>query len=181
MTSKLSTIVLAAVVLTTAGCANPTSKAPLITPSSAAVKPSTKAAAPQPTFADPLRDNTTSVVKLYSYNAAAGSAVVEPIIFMDGPAFCKAFKLKSGDPRCQREWTTEESHTKITVPVVQQPRLTTWDDHEGGDCIGSMTTGSTCPTSASEFAKWVEDNPEGFAVITTNDGTITKIAEMYTP
>jgi len=175
--SFLLPIALAAAVLTTAGCSTPTRTPAPAHSSAAAVKPP----ASQPTFADPLSDSTTSVVKLYSYDAAAGSAVVEPIIFMDGPAFCKAFKLKSSDPRCEREWTTEESHTKITVPVVPDPKLTTWDDHKGGDCIGSMTTGGTCATSASEFAKWLKGNPEGFAVITTKDGMITKIAQMFIP
>jgi hypothetical protein len=181
MNAKLSAIVLAAAVLTTAACGTVAPSTSPLPPSSAAVKPSTKPAAPQPSYADPTRDDTTSVAKLYAYDAAAHSAVVEPIIFLDGPSFCKAFKIKSTDPRCDREWTTEESHTKITVPVSRQPKLTTWDDQKGGDCIGTMTSGGTCPTSVSAFAKWVKDNPNGFVVITTKSGTITKIAEMYLP
>lgn len=181
MNTKLSAIVLAAAVLTTAACGTAAPAASPVPSNSAAVKPSSKPVAPQPTFADPTQGSTTSVVKLYAYDAAAHSAVVEPIIFLDGPSFCKAFKIKSTDPRCDREWTTEESHTKITVPVSQQPKLTTWDDQHGGDCIGSMTSGGICPTSASAFAKWLKDNPKGFVVITTKDGTISKMAEMYLP
>jgi len=181
MNSKLSAIVLVAAVLTTAACGTATATTPSGPASSAAVQPSTKPAAPTPTFADPTQGSGTTVVKLHSFDAGAGSAVVEPIIFMDGPAYCKAFKLKSSDGRCQREWVSEESHTKITLPVLAKPKLTTWDDHQGGDCIGSMTGGGTCPATAAEFAEWLKQDPGGFAVITTKDGTITHIAQMYTP
>jgi len=106
---------------------------------------------------------------------------VEPIIFLDGTAFCKAFTIKPTDPQCERDWQAAESHAKITVPVLAEPKLTTWDDRKGGDCIGSMTGGGTCPISAAAFAERLKDNPKEFAVITTRDGTIVKIAEMYTP
>jgi hypothetical protein len=181
LNTKLSAVVLAAAVLMTAACGTGAPTTPSAAPSSAAGNPSTEPAAPQPTSAAPTHGSTTSVVKLYAYDAAARSAVVEPIIFMAGPDFCKKFKVKSSDPRCDREWTTEESHAKITVPVSSAAKLTTWDDHKDGDCIGSMTSGGICPTSTSEFTKWVKENPEGFVVITTRDGTITKIAEMYLP
>jgi eukaryotic-like serine/threonine-protein kinase len=187
MTKKLSTVVLGAAVLAasvvaTAACGTGGATSPQAAPSSAvAVKASSKPAAPQPTFADPLHGSTTSVVKLHSYDATAHSAVVEPIVFMDGGEYCKKFKVKSSDPRCNREWTTDESHTTITVPVIPKPRLNAWDNGADGDCIGTMTTGSVCRTSPSTFAKWLKENPEGFAVITTKNGTITKIAQMYTP
>jgi hypothetical protein len=179
--TKLAAVVLAGTVLATAACGTGDETAPPATPSSAAAEPSRTPAAPQPTFADPSHGSTTSVVKLYSYDAAAHSAVVEPIVFMDGGDFCKKFKIKSSNPRCQLEWTTEDSHTKITVPVSRKPRLNAWDNGQGGDCIGTMITGSTCSTSPAAFARWLKENPQGFAVITTEDGTITKIAQMYTP
>jgi hypothetical protein len=188
MTKKLSGVVLAAVVLATAACGTATggTTAPpapswddpsSAAPSSAPAKP----AVPQPTYADLTRGSTTSVVTLYSYDATAHSAVVEPLVFMSGPDYCKKFKVKSTDPRCNREWTTEESHTKVTVPVVEKPKLTTYDGGDEGECAGTMTSGAVCPTTKSAFARWVKDNPDALAVITTKDGTITKIAPMFTP
>jgi hypothetical protein len=180
-TAFRATAVLAAAVLATAACGTGDETALPAAPSSRAAAPSRPPAAPQPTFADPGHGSTTSVVKLYSYDAGAHSAVVEPIVFLDGAAYCKKFQVKSSDPRCGREWTSEESHTKITVPVSRKPTLNAWDDGQDGDCIGTMTSGGICPVSAARFAAWLKDNPAGFAVITTRDGTITKIAEMYTP
>ena len=177
MTSKVSAAVLAAALLTAAGCgfAGPDASGP------ASSAPVSKAPAPGPTFADLTTGSKSSAVRLYSYDAAAHSAVVEPIIFLDGTAFCKAFKIKPSDPRCQRDWEDEESHVKVTVPVAAKPKLTQWDNHRDGDCIGSMTGGGICPATEAEFAAWLKDNPGGFAVITLVAGTITKIAEMYTP
>jgi hypothetical protein len=182
MFRSLSVVVLAGAVLTTAACGTTTrSSGPWVTPSSVAARPSAPAAAPKPTFTDPLHGSTTSVVKLYSYDATAHSAVVEPIVFMEGDTYCKKFKVRKNDPRCQLEVTTDESHVKMTVPVVSKPRLNAWDDGKDGDCIGSPVTGSVCPVSPAAFARWLKENPQGFAVITTKDGTITKIAQMFTP
>jgi hypothetical protein len=181
MIRKLPVAVLAAAVLTTAACGTGDSTGPPVRPSTVAAGPSGEPAAPQPTYADPSRGSSTSVVKLYSYDALAHSAVVEPIVFMDGAAYCSKFQVKPSDPRCDREWTSEESHTKITVPVRRKPALNAWDNGPDGDCIGTMTSGGICPVSAARFAAWLRQNPAGFAVITTSDGTITKIAEMYTP
>jgi hypothetical protein len=177
--SPIRSLAVAAAVLATAAC-GVTATPPAATPSSVPA-PSTVPAPPRPAFADLTRGNSTSVVKLYVYDAKAHSAVVEPIIFMDGPAFCKKFKVKKGDPRCGREWTTEESHTRVTVPVVARPRLNAWENAAGDDCIGSMTTGSTCAVSLATFAKRAKANPEGFVVITVQNGFATKLAEMYTP
>jgi hypothetical protein len=179
--TRRAVIVLLAVLLTTAACADPERTATLVTPSSAAGRPSTRAPAPQPTYTDITRGDSTSVVKLYAYDPRAHSAVAEPVIFLDGPAFCKAFKLKSSDPRCDRDWATEESHTKVTVPVVAQPKLMAWDDHHEGDCTGTITSGGVCRTTTADFADWLRQNPKGFAVLTVKDGTVTKIAEMFTP
>ncbi|MCU7728321.1 hypothetical protein ODJ79_31800 [Actinoplanes sp. KI2] len=187
MTSKIPTVVLAAllapVLPATAGCAATGRNKPAGTPSRAAGTgtPSSKAPAPGPTFADLTTGSKTSVVKLYSYDAKAHSAVVEPIIFLDGPTFCKAFKIKASDPQCGRDWQDAESHTKVTLPVRDKPKLTQWDNHRNGDCTGTITSGAICPATESEFATWLKANPAGFAVITTADGTVTKIAQMYTP
>jgi hypothetical protein len=138
-------------------------------------------APPQPSFADLTRGSTTSVVKMYAYDARHDSAVVEPIIFMTGGEFCRTFALKSSDPRCDHEWTTEESHTKITMPVAPKPAFTTWDDGQGGVCIGSPAAGGTCPMSARAFARWLAEQPGSMVSITTRNGTVTRMAQIYTP
>jgi hypothetical protein len=170
-------LAMATAVLATAACGT---NAPSATPSFAP-PPSTAPAPPRPSFADLTRGDSTSVVKLYAYDPTADSAVVEPIIFMDGPAFCRKFKVKAGDPRCDREWTTEESHTRVTVPVVAKPRLNAWENAAGDDCIGTLTTGSTCAVSVTTFTKRAKANPAGFVVITVKAGVATKLSEMYTP
>jgi len=176
---SLCAVVAGAGVLATGACGATTGSAPPAASISPA--PSVAPAPPRPSFADLTRGDSTSVVKLYAYDAEAHSAVVEPIIFMDGPAYCRKFQIKAGDGRCEREWITEESHTRITVPVVARPRLTAWENEKGEDCIGSMTTGGLCPVPAKVFARWLEENAEGMAVVTMKDGVVTKLAEMYTP
>ena len=181
MTSRLAAVVLAAALLSAAGCDAAGRREPPAAPSSKAPSSKAPSPAPGPTFADLTTGSKTSVVKLYSYDAAAHSAVVEPVIFLDGPSFCEAFKLTSSDPRCQQDWADEESHTKVTLPVRPKPALTQWDDHRDGDCIGGIATGAVCPATPAEFAAWLKAGPNGFAVVTTVDGTVTKIAQLYTP
>jgi hypothetical protein len=168
-----------AFLLTAGGCGREKPAAPGPATSAAPVKVSP--AAPQPTFADLTRGSTTSVVKLFAYDARHRSAIVEPIVFMTGDEFCKTFKIKKSDPRCDEEWTTEESHTKITMPVAATPKLYTWDDGEGGVCIGEPAAGGTCPTTARAFARWLTEQPGGMVAITTRNATVTRMAQIYTP
>jgi hypothetical protein len=65
--------------------------------------------------------------------------------------------------------------------VTARPRLNAWENDAGHDCIGSMTTGATCPVSVATFTARARANPEGFVVITLTDGVVTELAEMYTP
>jgi hypothetical protein len=169
------------VLLLTAACGRPDRNPTLVTPSSAPVATRTTTPAPRPTYTDLTTGDSTSVVRLYAYDPKAHSAVAEPIVFMEGPDFCRKFKIKSSDPRCELEWTTEESHLRVTLPVTAEPRLLAWDDHHDGDCIGTPTSGGVCRTTTTDFAAWLDQNPKGYAVLTVKDGTVVKMAEMYTP
>jgi hypothetical protein len=133
------------------------------------------------TFPDLTLGSTKSVVKLYAYDARSRSVVVEPILFMTGEQYCKTFKLKTTDARCNREWITEESHTKVTVPVAAKPKYFTWEDDNGDVCIDTPEAGGTCPMTAKAFGAWAADNAGAMVAVTTADATITRMAQIYTP
>ena len=164
----------------------PTS-APLVTPASspASTRPSStpsKKAAPQPRFADLTQGSTTSVVKLHGYDAKNASAVVEPIIFMTGDAYCRVFKIKRSDSRCvSHAYVTEESHLKVTVPLASQVKYFTWEGTDGSVCIDAPEKGGTCPMTAKQFAAWFKLNKQAMVAVATKDGTITRMATVYTP
>lgn len=184
MSSRIAVTVAALVLLAGCGTNTPSDSSWKTPPASASASVAASPTAVGPTFADLTQGSKTSVVKLYSYDGEAHSAVVEPIIFMSGPDFCKAFKLKGADAPCENDWASKDSHTKVTVPVVANPKLLTWDGgaaDENGDCVGTITSGGVCPISATKFTKWSNENPQAFAVVTMVKGTVTKIAQMYTP
>ncbi|WP_306205692.1 hypothetical protein [Actinoplanes sp. RD1] len=163
--------------LAAAGALAACSSAPA--PSSATASPSPAPAVP--TFADVSRGDSTSVVKLISFDAKARSAVAEPTIFLLGPDFCEAFHLPSSDPRCERDWNTEDSNTRVTLPVAGDAELLTI---HGGDpeCFGDDTLiVGTCELTPAKFAALAEDSGEMLAQLTVVDGTATRIAEVYTP
>ncbi|MEV4639752.1 hypothetical protein AB0J80_20580 [Actinoplanes sp. NPDC049548] len=155
-----------------AGCSTPGKPQP---------GPSPSAAAPQPSFADVSRGDTDSVVRLRAYDPAARSAVVEPTVFMQGPDFCTAFRLPEDDPRCDQEWTTEDSHTKVTLPVEEDVRLLS---HGAGDpaCIGQGTGAGTCPVTPETFGMMLRrDGGDLLVKLRTEDGRVVEMAELYTP
>jgi len=126
------------------------------------------------------KGTAAAVAKLYSYDPAAQVAVVEPVLFLTGPDYCTLFKIKQTDARCEQEYTIIESHLRVTFPVTARPALTTWND-PNGDCVGSMTSGGTCPTKPAAFASWLKDNPRGLVAVTISGGVVTRLAQMYTP
>ena len=145
--------------------------------------PSSSSAAPrQPKFADLTQGSTTSVVKLHSYDPANAAAVVEPMIFMTGDAYCRAFKVKKSDSRCVHlAYVTEESHTKVTVPLAGEVDYFTWEDPQGDVCIDAPEKGGTCPMTAEQFAKWFKAGTGEMVAVATRDGVITRMAIVYTP
>ena len=161
----------------------PTTSAPTSAPtSSPASSPASKKPVPPPRFADLTQGSTTSVVKLHNYDAKNASAVVEPMIFMTGDAYCRTFKIKRSDSRCVSEaYVTEESHTKVTVPIAADAKYFTWEGSDGSVCIDAPEKGGTCPMSEKEFAGWFKLNKQAMVAVATKDGTITRMATVYTP
>ncbi|BCJ48863.1 hypothetical protein Asp14428_03380 [Actinoplanes sp. NBRC 14428] len=135
---------------------------------------------PRPTFADVSRGDTDSVVRLRAYEPRARSVVVEPTIFMQGPDFCTAFALPESDPRCNLEWTTEDSKTKVTLPVDAGARLLTMN---GGDpdCLDDKSMAGTCRLTETQFSALLKNSGDLLVRLRTRDGTVVQMAEVYTP
>jgi hypothetical protein len=172
-------ILLAVAVLAVGGCGAATPE----TAPAASGPPAAKSAPapPQPSFADLTRGSTKTVVKMYAYDPKHDSAVVEPILFLTGEQYCRTFQVKRTDTRCEREWLTEESHTKITMPVAAQPKITGWDDGQGGVCLAEPVDGGTCPMKAKDFTAWIAENPGEMVAVTTRNATVVRMALIYTP
>ena len=157
----------------------PTTSAPTSVPASS---PASKKPVPPPRFADLTQGSTTSVVKLHGYDAGNASAVVEPIIFMTGDAYCRTFKIKRSDSRCVSEaYVTEESHTKVTVPIAPKAKYFTWEGTDGSVCIDAPEKGGTCPMTEKQFTGWFKLNKQAMVAVATQDGAITRMATVYTP
>jgi len=166
------------------GCAAPTpantGAGPAPTPSAS----SGPAPKPTPTFADVTKGDSETAAMLYSYDAAAHSAVLMPVLFMDSDTYCKKFKIKPSDDRCEhQEWVLEESHVKATVPVSPSVKLlsaTVVSDDQ--DCVGSIEKGGACPVSLTKFQELAKAAGNDFLVhISVKGGTITRIAEEFRP
>ncbi|WP_229074459.1 serine/threonine-protein kinase [Actinoplanes sp. DH11] len=141
-----------------------------VTPSAAAVLPP---------FTDVRTGDTTSIVKVRAYHPQSRSVVVEPVLFMTGDEYCAAFRLESSaDTPCEQAWLTEDSRMSITLPTSANPKLTsTFDDPER--CADDPVAVGTCRIGATEFAERLGNG--GLARVTTADGTVTALAEVYTP
>jgi hypothetical protein len=182
--AALAVPVLATIAAMATGCG--TNQSPTFADGSASAPPSSaptsapSTAAPAPTFPDVTRGSAAVTANLLSYDPAADSAVVVPTLMLTGEDYCKKFKVKSSDGRCQREWITVDSHTKITLPVDPEAKLLSFKDGDP-ECVGNMIAGGTCPVSKKDFAAWAKDYPEGLIRISTQDGTIVKMAQVYTP
>jgi hypothetical protein len=147
-----------------------------IRPIEDAVTPSAPAG---PVFTDVRRGSTTSVVKVHGYYPKTRSVVVEPVLFLTGDEYCTTFGLTaSADTPCEQPWVTEDSRMTVTLPTSADPKLTsTFDDPEG--CAGDPVTVGTCTIGAQRFADRLGKG--GLVELTTTDGTVTAMAEYYTP
>jgi hypothetical protein len=122
------------------------------------------------------------VVKLHGFDAKNASAIVEPIIFMTGDAYCRTFKIKRSDRRCvSHAYVTEESRTKVTVPIAAGAKYFTWEGPGGEVCIDAPEKGGTCPMTEKQFAAWFKLNKQSMVAVATEDGTLTRMAVVYTP
>ncbi len=138
--------------------------------------------APRPAFADVSRGDTLSIVKLLALDPQARSAVVEPTLFMTGPEYCVAFGVTPGpDAPCEQDWITEDSRTKVTLPLADKARLAITRDNEQG-CVGEAdVVVGTCAVSGRQLARYLADREGLLMRLTTKDGTIVGMAELYTP
>ena len=188
-------LIAVALVLAAGGCGTntptaapaPVTSAPSSAPSSAPTSaptsaPASKKPVASPRFADLTQGSTTSVVRLHSYDAKNASAVVEPMIFMTGDAYCRTFKIKRSDSRCVSEaYVTEESHTKVTVPIAAEAKYFTWEGTDGSVCVEAPEKGGTCPMTEKQFGAFFKLNKRPMVAVATKDGTLTRLAVVYTP
>ncbi|BCY10809.1 serine/threonine-protein kinase [Actinoplanes sp. L3-i22] len=145
----------------------------------AAPAPSASAPTTIKPFTDVRRENAESIVIVHAYTPKSHSMVVEPVLFMSGDEYCKTFALKpSADAPCEREWVTEDSRMTVTLPTSATPKLTSWlDDTER--CAGDPVTVGTCKISAEQLAERLTDG--ALAQVTTKNGVIVAVAEVFTP
>jgi hypothetical protein len=156
--------------VTVAACGAPDAATP---PSPA----SSPAAAPQ-RFADVTAPDFTSAVKVRTFDPAAKSTVVEPIIFMEGARYCASFGVSAVDGRCSQPVVIEDSHTKVALPLAAKVSLRL--DRGGDDrCLGTMTTGATCAATAAAFAAAVREQGEMPARVTVRGGEVVALAQLY--
>ncbi|MBU2664640.1 serine/threonine protein kinase [Actinoplanes bogorensis] len=130
-------------------------------------------------FTDVRRGTTKSIVAVRGYYPKSRSVVVEPVLFMTGDEYCRTFKLtpSSSNP-CEQAWLTEDSKMVVTLPTSATPRLfSTFDDP--GRCAGDPVTVGTCAIRPAELAERLGTN--GLVELTTTDGVVTGMADVYTP
>jgi hypothetical protein len=187
MNAKLRVAALASLpfLLLLTGCAQsgstPSAGPISATSSSAAPATSVRPPAAGPSYADVTKGDSSTAAMLYSFDATAHSAVIEPVIFMEGPTFCTKYRIKSSDERCNRDWVLVQSHQKAAVPVSPDVKLFTSLSDEK-DCIGSIEQGGSCPVTSAKFSSMAKANKTNFLVhVTIVDGTATRIAEEYRP
>jgi hypothetical protein len=178
--------------LVLAACARPFAHAaqstPTAVPPTSSASPTSTASpaspaspvAVAPSFPDLSRGNAQTTAKLLSFDASARSAVVEPVIFMDGGDYCAHFHIATSDPRCIREWVTEDSNIKVTLPVDAHAKLTTV---RGGDpdCMGGTQVSGTCPLTPAGFASLAKQSPGMLVRVTVKNGSLTQLAEQFIP
>ena len=166
-----------------AGCAKdePARQAAPTPTQSHAPKTSVKPPAASPSYPDVTQGDSSTAALLYSFDAAAHSAVIEAVIFMEGPSYCQKYRIRSTDGRCERDWVLVQSHQKAAVPVSPDVKLFTADSTTG-DCIGSIDQGGSCPVTTTKFSSMAAADRNDFLVyVTIKAGTVTRIAEEYRP
>jgi serine/threonine protein kinase len=132
-----------------------------------------------PAFTDVRTGRTKSIVKVRAYHPKNRSIVVEPVLFMTGDEYCTTFALEpSQDAPCEQAWVTEDSRMLVTLPTSASPKLTSvLEDPQR--CAGDPVVAGTCTLPAEKLAARL--GTEGLAEVTTADGVVTSVAELYTP
>ncbi len=129
-------------------------------------------------FTDPTTGSSQSVVELYSYDPVAHSAVAQPVIVMDSADYCKQFKIDPSDIRCSDPFQIVESRTKVTIPVRSAPKLTVWENVDGGADIVSVRAGAGRSISAAKFTKWLTASQGGLVAVTVTNGEATTLTKI---
>jgi hypothetical protein len=149
--------------------------------SSAVPSTSVRPPAPGPSYPDVTKGDSSTAAMLYSFDATVHSAVIEPVIYMEGPTYCKKYRIRQSDARCSLEIITVQSHQKAAVPVSPDAKLFAAESGNR-DCSGSVEEGGSCSVTTAQFTTLVDQNKGGFVVhMTIVDGTATRIAEEYQP
>jgi hypothetical protein len=147
------------------------------------------AAAPSPSpsrsllsFPDPTRSDGDSTVDVLSYDPNAESVVVEPIIFGITPEICKKLNIPVNGERCSSEaWLKEQSNTRYTLPMAKKAvilSMTSADEDE--DCLDPEKLRGKCKLDGIELGRQIEGGSK-MMTMTTKDGAVTQLAEIYTP
>jgi hypothetical protein len=130
-----------------------------------------------PSFPELTGDVTTSV-RLLSYDPDHRAAIVEPILFESGQDYCKALHVDPLDERCSRDLMTENSNTRVTLPLSGRVDLRDIGDGDS-DCFGTMTTGATCKATDRDMLQLADG--KAAVRIALRDGEVVRIAELYQP
>jgi hypothetical protein len=163
---------LAVLLLLVGGCSTP--------PAAPTPAPSAETGPLAPSYPDVTAGDSETAAQLHAFDPQAQSAVIEPTIFLTGPDFCESLRIDPADPRCEREWVTEDSHLKVTLPVSPDAKLLTMRDGDP-ECLGSMAKGGTCPLTPRQFTALLGQADTMLVHVTVRGGQITRIAEEYTP
>ncbi|HWS39397.1 MAG TPA: hypothetical protein VN408_42465 [Actinoplanes sp.] len=170
---KIRSLFLVALLGLTA-CEAGTPAAPVSAPPSAA--PDTK-----PTFTDVRIGDTVSVVRVERFTTGKNrSVVVEPIIYMKNPDFCRAFKIPLDDKECSYPYSIEHSGAKITLPRADDATYALIDAANWRKCTDTDLVAAVCKVTAATFQKWAARGDE-IVVMTTRNGTATHFAQIYYP
>jgi hypothetical protein len=57
----------------------------------------------------------------------------------------------------------------------------TWEGSDGAVCLDAPEKGGTCPMTQKQFAEWFKLYKGEMVAVATQDGTITRMATVYTP
>ncbi|GAA1650542.1 hypothetical protein [Actinoplanes couchii] len=135
----------------------------------------------KPTFTDVRVGDTVSVVRVAAFKAGRNrSVVVEPVIYMKNPDFCRAFKIPLDDKQCSYPYAIEHSTAKITLPRADDATYALIDSDRWRECTDKDLVAAVCKVTAAQFQKWAAQG-DGTVVMTTRNGTATGFAELYFP
>ncbi|GLY02315.1 MULTISPECIES: hypothetical protein [Actinoplanes] len=164
---------------TLAACSSTSTPPSSPAPSSAA--PPSATPDTTPTFTDVRVGDTTSIVRIRAFTAGRNrSVVVEPVIFLKKPEFCKAFGIPADDKQCLAPFGIEFSDARITLPRADDATYALIDPDDWRKCTDTDLVAATCKATATEFRKWLTGNDDT-VLLTTRGGQAVHFAQVYFP